>query len=136
MNKADNQFIMLTDSPVMPTIPVTDIKRSIDFYANKLGLKQSSMQVEKDSAMFDAGGGTMLFLYQRPPSPAEHTLASFKAENLEKTMDELSRKGVSFEHYDMPGLKTDEKGIVTNEDMKACWFKDPDGNILGIVETK
>jgi catechol 2,3-dioxygenase-like lactoylglutathione lyase family enzyme len=127
---------MLTDSPVMPTIPVTDINKSIDFYENKLGLKRSSMTVEKDAAMFDAGAGTMLYLYQRPPSPAQHTLASFKTDDLVKTMSELSAKGVSFEHYDMPGLKTDENGVVDNEGMKACWFKDPDGNIFGIVEAK
>jgi catechol 2,3-dioxygenase-like lactoylglutathione lyase family enzyme len=126
---------MLSDSPVMPTIPVTDINRAIDFYANKLGLKRSSMAVEKDSALFDAGKGTMLYLYQRPPSKAEHTLASFQVENLEKIMEELLGRGVMFEHYDMPGLKTDEKGVVVSEGMKACWFKDPDGNILGIVET-
>ena len=94
------------------------------------------MEVEKDSALFDAGEGTMLYLYQRPLSPADHTLASFKVDNLEQTMDELSKAGVAFEHYDMPGLKTDEKGVVENGGMKACWLKDPDGNILGIVETK
>ena len=127
---------MLNDSPVMPTIPVTDIQRSIDFYSNKLGLKRSAMETEKDGALFEAGGGTMLYLYKRPPSHAEHTLASFKAEDLQKTMDELSKKGVTFEHYDMPGLKTDEKGVVVNGGMKACWFKDPDGNILGIIETR
>jgi catechol 2,3-dioxygenase-like lactoylglutathione lyase family enzyme len=127
---------MLTDSPVMPTIPVTDINKSIDFYANMLGLKRSAKEVEKDSAMFDAGGGTMLYLYQRPPSHAEHTLASFMVDDLAKTMKELSEKGVIFEHYDMPRLKTDENGVVENNGMKACWFKDPDGNILGIVETK
>jgi hypothetical protein len=49
-------------------------------------------------------------------------------------MDELLQKGVTFEHYDMPGLKTDEKGVVDNGGMKAAWFRDPDGNILGIVE--
>ena len=118
----------------MPTIPVTDINKSIDFYANKLGLQRSGAAVEKDSALFDAGEGTMLYLYQRPVFPAQHTLASFKVDDLEQVMDELSQKGVTFEHYDMPGLKTDEKGVIFNEGMKACWFKDPDGNILGIVE--
>lgn len=126
---------MLSDSPVMATIPVTDINRAIDFYANKLGLVRDAKKVEKDSALFDAGEGTMLFLYQRGPSKAEHTLASFSVRNLEQVMDELLAKGVTFEHYDMPGLKTDEKGVVVNEGMKACWFKDPDGNILGIVES-
>jgi catechol 2,3-dioxygenase-like lactoylglutathione lyase family enzyme len=125
---------MLSDAPVMPTIPVTDLARAVDFYANKLGLRRSAMEVEKDSALFDAGQGTMLYLYKRPPSQVEHTLASFKVDDLVKTMDELLANGVAFEHYDMPGLKTDDKGIVEHEGMKACWFKDPDGNILGIVE--
>jgi catechol 2,3-dioxygenase-like lactoylglutathione lyase family enzyme len=127
---------MLTNSPVTPTIPVTDINRAIDFYANKLGLKRSSKEVEKDAALFDAGEGTMLYLYQRPPSKSEHTLATFSVDDLTKTMDELIEKGVTFEHYDMPGLKTDENGVVEQEGMKACWFKDPDGNIFGIVEAK
>lgn len=126
---------MLSDSIVMPTIPVTDINIAIDFYANKLGLQRSAMAVEKDSALFDAGEGTMLYLYQRPQSNAQHTLASFQVKNLEQVMEELLAKGVVFEHYDMPGLKTDEKGIVVHEGTKACWFKDPDGNILGIVQT-
>lgn len=127
---------MLTNSPVMPTIPVTDIKRATDFYESKLGLKQNAMKVEKDGALFDAGGGTMLYLYQRPPSHAEHTLASFKVEDLEQTMAELLQKGVVFEHYDMPGLKTDEKGVAASDGMKSAWLKDPDGNILGLVEVK
>jgi len=127
---------MLTNAQVMPTIPVTDINKSIDFYANKLGLKRSAMETEKDGALFEAGKGTMLYLYQRPPSHAEHTLASFSVDDLEQTMDELIQKGVTFEHYDMPGLKTDEKGIADNDGMKACWFKDPDGNILGIIKVK
>lgn len=120
----------------MPTIPVTDISRAIDFYVNKLGLKQNPMSMEKDGALFDAGKGTMLYLYQRAASKADHTLASFAVENLEQTMGELLETGVTFEHYDMPGLKTDEKGVATNGNIKSAWFKDPDGNILGLVEVK
>lgn len=128
---------MLIDSPVVPTIPVTDIDRAIDFYENKLGLKQNSMQVEKDGALFDAGGGTMLYLYERGVSKADHTLASFSVDDVEKIVDELSEKGVVFEQYDMPnGMKTDAKGIARMGNMKSAWFKDPDGNILAVLEVK
>lgn len=118
----------------MPTLPMTDIKKSRDFYEGKLGLKPSTMKVDQDGLLYEVGQ-TFLYLYQRPPSKAEHTLASFSIDDIEKTVDELGQKGVVFEHYDMPGLKTDAKGIVTMEKAKAAWFKDPDGNILGLLQT-
>jgi len=128
---------MLTNSPVTPAIPVTDIRKAIDFYKNTLGLKQSAMQMEKDGALFDAGEGTKIYLYQRGQSKADHTLASFNVDNIEEIVDELFQKGVVFEQYDMPnGIKTDAKGIATMGDMKSAWFKDPDGNILAILEVK
>jgi predicted enzyme related to lactoylglutathione lyase len=126
---------MLTNSMVTPTIPVIDLKRSADFYENMLGLKPSETKMEEASMMFDAGGGSKLYLYQREPSPSEHTLASFKVDDIETIVDELSQNGVMFEHYDMPnGIKTDDKGIATMGNSKSAWFKDPDGNILGIIE--
>jgi len=125
---------MLTNSAVYPTLPTTDLKRSKDFYTNKLGL-----QVDHESAngiLYKAGADTKLYVYQRPPSTAEHTLASFDVEDIEKTIDELTEKGISFEHYDFPGLKTNDKGIADSEEEggRGAWFKDPDGNILAIFQ--
>jgi len=122
---------MLKSAPVMPTLPTTDIKRSKDFYVEKLGL---TVKDETDGAIsFNAGDGTTLYVYKRPPSVAEHTLASFNVEDLEATVDELSEKGIEFEQYDFEELKTNEKGIADSDDYgKAAWFKDPDGNILSI----
>lgn len=127
---------MLTNSPVTPTVPVTGIEVAKDFYTNKLGLKVNSMP-EKDGILFDAGNGTQLFIYKRGPSKADHTLASFSVENVEATVDELSQKGVVFEQYDMPnGIKTDAKGIARMGETTAAWFKDPDGNIFSVLETR
>ncbi len=123
---------MLGSAPVTPTLPSTDLKRSREFYEGKLGL--SIDKETEDSISFKAGGGTKLYVYKRPPAPSEHTLAGFSVGDLEATVDELSKKGVKFEKYDMPGLKTNEKGIATSEGegVRAAWFKDPDGNILAI----
>lgn len=121
-------------SQITPTIPVTDINKSREFYENVLGLAQSAMEVPPDGMLYDAGDGTHLFIYQRGPSKADHTLASFTVENIEEAVNELSQKGVAFEHYDMPNLKTDEKGIAAMGNAKSAWFKDPDGNILSIVQ--
>ena len=123
---------MLNTSPVSPTLPSTDLKRSRDFYVGKLGL---TVKKETDGEItFEAGGGTELYIYKRPPAPSEHTLASFRVDNVEEAVDELSAKGIKFEQYDFPGLKTNEKGLAVSEEEgeKAAWFKDPDGNILAI----
>lgn len=126
---------MLTNSPVTPTLVVTDLARARDFYENKLGLKPDSTMTDEMGVLYIAGGGTGLYIYKRPnASTADNTLAAFKVDDLEKTIIELSQSGISFEHYDMPGLKTDEKGIATMGKVKSAWFKDPDNNILSILQ--
>lgn len=126
---------MLGNAPIAPTIPVTDINRAKDFYTSKLGLTVK----EENSAgvTLSAGDNTAVYLYQRGPSKADHTLAAFRVTDIEAAVEELKGKGVTFEQYDFPGLKTDEKGIATleSEGEKAAWFKDPDGNILGIGQS-
>ena len=125
---------VLTNSTVSPTLVSTNLDRSKDFYGNKLGLKEDPSMTDENGVLYQAGNGTNLYLYKRPNPPvADHTLVSFKVDNLEAEITELSQKGVVFEHYDMPGLKTDEKGIATMGPVKSAWFKDPDGNILSLL---
>jgi catechol 2,3-dioxygenase-like lactoylglutathione lyase family enzyme len=127
---------MLTNSPVTPTLVVTDLKRARDFYEGKLGLRVDSSMVDEMGILFNAGEGTNLYLYIRPsPSTADNTQISFRVEDIEKEMNELIEKGIIFEHYELPGLKTDENGIATmGGSMKSAWFKDPDGNILSLLQ--
>ncbi|OGH10686.1 MAG: hypothetical protein A3B38_04360 [Candidatus Levybacteria bacterium RIFCSPLOWO2_01_FULL_36_13] len=128
---------MLNNSPVNPTIAVTDLKRAKDFYGGKLGLTEDSSMTDDNGALYNAGQGTKLYIYSRSnPPTADHTQVSFKVDDIQASIDELSSKGVTFEHYDMPemGLKTDEKGIATMGKLKSAWFKDPDGNILSIMQ--
>lgn len=116
------------------TIPVSDLKKSTDFFESKLGLKRSTMATPPDGVLYESSDKTYLYLYQRPPSHAEHTLASFAVTNIEAAVAELTQKGVAFEHYDLPDLKTDSRGIMTMGTAKAAWFKDPDGNIFSILQ--
>jgi catechol 2,3-dioxygenase-like lactoylglutathione lyase family enzyme len=63
------------------------------------------------------------------------TLASWGVDDIERVVDELTERGVTFEQYDEPGLKTDEQGIATFEgDAKVAYFKDPDGYTLSIAQ--
>jgi predicted enzyme related to lactoylglutathione lyase len=124
---------MLSNAPLSATLPAVDIERAKKFYAEKLGLKESASQ-EPGGVTFDCGNGTQLYIYQRAPVKVEHTLASFMVKDLAAEMTELRGRGVVFEEYDFPGLKT-VNGIADMGGFKAAWFKDSEGNILGIGQS-
>ena len=88
--------------------------------------------------VYQCGGGTLFEVYERPTAgDAQHILASWEVSEIRVTVDELRSRGVRFEEYDLPGVKT-EHGISTTGDLREAWFRDPDGNILRIhshVET-
>jgi len=124
----------LADAPVNANIPVLDMDRAKKFYQEKLGLKPFAEEIP-GGVGFEAGKGTMLFLYQRGPSKAEHTLASWMVDDLAAEMKALRDKGITFEEYNIPemGIKTDN-GVATWGDMKSAWFKDSEGNILSLAQ--
>lgn len=123
---------MLANNRLWAIIPVLDLERAKTFYRDMLGLNELPSTMT-GYAQFEAGAGTRLALYQRPPSQAEHTLACFEVDVIEATMNEMRDKGITFEEYDMPGLKTDN-GVATMDNEKAAWFKDSEGNILGLSQ--
>jgi catechol 2,3-dioxygenase-like lactoylglutathione lyase family enzyme len=126
---------MLSNATIYPTLPVVDIKRARSFYEQKLGLKM----VDEDpmGGLTFVAGNCRLYLYQRGATKADHTVAFFQVENIENEVKELKNKGVKFEEYDMPQMKIKTvNGIATNGEgdnmMKTAWFKDTEGNILGL----
>lgn len=129
-------FDVLTNSPIRPTIPVVDLNRAKRFYETTLGLKPVPENNETTSgiAVFECGNSTLIELYQRGPSKADHTVATFEVSNIEEEVDMLRGKGVNFEEYNMPEIKT-QNGIATQGSVKAAWFKDSEGNILCIHQT-
>jgi predicted enzyme related to lactoylglutathione lyase len=123
---------MLRNAMVAPTLPAVDIKRAKKFYVETLGLKV----VQEDPSpgiMLQCGGETMIYIYQRAGTKADHTVAAFKVDNIEAEVTELKKKGVIFENYDLPqmGIKT-VNGIASMGNMKSAWFKDTEGNILAL----
>ena len=125
---------MLANAMAMPTLPAVDLKRSRKFYEDKLGLKVM-MEDPSPGVTFKCGQGSMLYVYQRAASKADHTLAAFVVDNIEAEVLELKRKGVKFEEYDMPsmGIKT-VNSIATMGASKDAWFKDSEGNILAVTQ--
>ena len=117
---------------VRETLPAVDLKRARKFYEETLGLKVVA-EDPSPGIMIQCGKGTMLYVYQRSATKADHTVASFDVDNVDAEVKELKKKGIKFEEYNMPGLKT-VNSIAAVGGMKAAWFKDTEGNILSVAQ--
>jgi catechol 2,3-dioxygenase-like lactoylglutathione lyase family enzyme len=120
---------MLTNARAMTTMPAVDIDRARKFYEGKLGLKPQ--RATELFVIYECGKGTSIFLYKRGPTKADHTAVAFEVDDLDKEMKELRQKGIAFEDYDLPGLKT-VNGVADMDGERAAWFKDSEGNILSL----
>ena len=125
---------MLNDSPVFPSIRVTEISKAKEFYEGKLGLKV--IYDQPGELLLEAGKKSRIYLYEGEKSTATHTLAVFYVSDIYKTLEDLASKGVKPVTYNIPGIKTDKKGVIGKGNKKGAWVKDPDGNILGLSQIK
>ncbi|WP_104179313.1 VOC family protein [Arthrobacter sp. B0490] len=110
-------------------LPVRDLDRATDFYANTLGLYADKASHE-GSFFFSEDGHNGIELLLKPDSnPSSNTELSFEVEDIAAEMASLERNGVTFEDYDLPGLRT-VNHIAEDDRMRAAWFTDTEGNIL------
>jgi len=123
---------MLQNAPVMTMLPVVDMKRAREFYENKLGLVSAGTSPQGNQ-LYEVRGATLALYSRSSPTTADHTAISFQVEDIVSVIDELVRRGVHFEEYDFPDIKTVNKVCVLGAE-KAAWFKDTEGNILCIHE--
>jgi catechol 2,3-dioxygenase-like lactoylglutathione lyase family enzyme len=124
---------MLTDATVTTILPVIDLNRAREFYEHRLGLKPAGMKPD-GKFIFACGGGAVIALFPRETATrADHTALSFQVRDIVAAIDELKGKGVVFEDYDLPGLKTVNHVCVLGAE-KAAWFRDTEGNYLCIHE--
>jgi catechol 2,3-dioxygenase-like lactoylglutathione lyase family enzyme len=120
---------MLDTALSHPTVFVRDLDRAREFYEN-LGLRVSA--VVSTGIFMEAGNGSIFPLIERADAVApSHTVAAFQVEDLPGTLGSLRGRGVVFEEYDFPGLRTVD-GIADMGSYSAAWLKDPDGNFIGI----
>jgi len=122
---------MLGDNDAIATIPVRDIDVAREFYENTLGLMAGPSREE--GVLSCKSGSTSVLVYEsKYAGTNEATAATWAVDDVDGTVRTLKEKGVSFEHYDLPD--TTRRGDVhVSGEMKAAWFKDPDGNILAVV---
>ncbi|MBA2297982.1 MAG: VOC family protein [Actinobacteria bacterium] len=123
---------MFKNTQAFSTFSADDIPRAKKFYGETLGLDVSD---QMDGLALHLSGGGEVFVYPKGDdhTPASFTVLNFVVENVENAVDELTKAGVSFEHYEGE-LATDEKGIFHGEGPTIAWFKDPAGNIFSVLE--
>lgn len=123
---------MLHDSPMYSYIPATDVARARRFYEGTLGFRPKEELA--GGVVYECAGGTACFLYPTPNAGTSKASQAFwEVNDIEAEVADLERRGVTFEKYDIPG--TDVNGIMTAGGAKAAWFKDPEGNILAVIQT-
>ena len=124
---------MLANSAAFSGFAVPDVEAARRFYAETLGL-----QVELDEEMggmltLHLGGGTKVLVYPKPDhTPATYTVLNFPVDDVDRTVEELTARGVTFERY--PGFDQDDKGVARGQGPAIAWFTDPAGNILSVLE--
>jgi catechol 2,3-dioxygenase-like lactoylglutathione lyase family enzyme len=128
-------IMVLSNYKVGAGLAVSDMDRAREFYEGKLGL---SLSIDSpDNVQYRCAENSVLHIYLSPEhvGKSTETLASWAVDDIDRVVEELTKRGVTFEQYDEPGLKTDEKGIATFEgDAKVAYFKDPDGHTLSIAQ--
>ncbi|HET6656834.1 MAG TPA: VOC family protein [Gaiellaceae bacterium] len=127
---------MLESAEIAAIVPVSDVDKAMEFYGRTLGLE---LQVRRDDlpenreAEFRAGDGTLVVYESVAAGQSRGTVAGFRVEDLDSVVNALRERGVAFEEYDLPDLKT-ENGIATIGDLRASWARDPDGNIIAFEQ--
>lgn len=121
---------VLTDARCGAALPCQDLERAKGWYKEHLGL--SPTREDPAGARYECGGGTGFFLFMSSGQPSgTHTQVGFGVADVEAEVADLKAKGVTFEEYDFPSLKTVD-GVAEIEGERAAWFKDSEGNLLSI----
>lgn len=127
---------MFKNSIAFTSFSVDDMNKAKKFYGETLGLELKEMP---EGLQLQLAGGGRVFIYKSDDYHApEHTVLNFIVDNIEQTISDLEQRGVRMEHYDLPGIKTDKKGIFRGPSgpRAIAWFKDPADHILSVLQEK
>ena len=122
----------LSESKAFSGFAAPDVKKLKEFYGQTLGLNVTD---EHGLLTLHLAGGNNVLIYPKADHvPATFTVLNFPVGDVDQAVDELSGRGIRFEKYDGPEIKTDEKGIMRGKGPTIAWFKDPAGNILSVLK--
>ena len=122
------------EAETFSSFSVNDLHKAKEFYGQTLGLDVK----ETPEGLELHNGDNTVFLYLKPNhTPASFTVLNFAVNSVDEAVDELNNLGINLEHYNLPDIKTDERGIARGpKGPTIAWFKDPAGNILSVLEEK
>jgi catechol 2,3-dioxygenase-like lactoylglutathione lyase family enzyme len=122
---------MLASARAMGTIAVADLGRAKRFYEGTLGLKRSAIP---EVTLYEMGAGTSFLVYESQfAGTCKSTSITLAVDDFDGAVKDMRGRGVAFEDYDLPEVKT-VNGIAGDRGTRVAWFKDPDGNVLSLVE--
>ena len=123
---------MLTEYPVHTTLPCEDRDRAKRFYADKLGLQP--VAEDEGAVTYEGPGGSRFILFTSSgKASGQHTQIGWRVRNIEDEVRQLKERGVQFEEYDFPAFDK-STSVATTERSRSAWFKDSEGNLLGLVQ--
>ncbi len=122
---------MFAKHKVITTIAVHDLQNAIDFYGEILGMQETGRNM--GGVVFESGGG-LIGLYESPTAGSNQgTSAWWTVDDVPAAAEKLKARGIAIEkNYDLPYAERDGDIYLLGDDAQALWFKDPDGNILGL----
>ena len=124
---------MFVNTKAFSSFAVDDLQKAREFYGDTLGVKTSILDEENGVMSLDFAGDRTTLIYVKPDyRPATYTVLNFPVDDVDKAVDELGARGVSFERYE--GFDQDEKGIARGQGPDIAWFTDPAGNILAVLQ--
>lgn len=120
------------DFAVYPALPAADLERAKKWYRDKLGVAPAE---EVPEGLIYRTGGARWDLYPSEfAGTNQGTAATIIVDDVDAVVDDLAGRGIAFEQYDYPELKTNAKGVATFATSKMAWFKDSEGNILAVEQ--
>lgn len=125
---------MFKDTKAFSSFSVPDLQEAKQFYGQTLGLEVEELP---EGLTLHLAGGAPVFVYPSDSYTApKHTVLNFSVVDIDAAIDELTKRGVRMEQYDMPDMKTDERGIVRGDEGPAAiaWFKDPADHVLAVMQ--
>ncbi len=129
---------MLENSKAYSGIGVENLKEAERFYGESLGLNTEVVDEDNLMTLHLAGDRPTLVYQQEGTTPASYTVLNFPVDDIDKAVDELAGRGVSFERYEDFPFEQDEKGIArglaAEQGPDIAWFKDPTGNVLSVLQ--
>src|SRR6185436_13863356 len=127
---------MFRNTKAFSSFSVDDMQKAKEFYGKTLGLDVAD---SPEGLILKLAGGTKVFIYKSTDYQApDHTVLNFPVDDVDRAIDELAERGVRMEHYDLPDIKTDARGVFRGKTgpKAIAWFKDPAGHILSVLQEK